>query len=177
MSINAINGVRENNSGPFWKWQKLIRLQGLSSKHWFLFECQSPTTIFFKLHRAKIGFDAFQRKALYCETKCLSWKHWFLFQSQSPTTILTIWLRLLARWCNTGSPTMRSFWISKNCHCRWGCTINDQSTIWKSDCTDWSAVSHEPITFSKSDWLVAYRRMIPHKGNDLTMMQATRHST
>ena len=43
----------------------------------------------------------------------LSWKHWFLFQSQSPTTILTIWLRLLARWCNTGSPTMRIFWLKK----------------------------------------------------------------
>ena len=42
---------------------------------------------------------------------------------------------------------------------------------------DLLSVSHEPITFSKSDWLVAYRRMIPHKGNDLTMMQATRQST
>ena len=110
----------------FWRWFWFDRRQG--ERLWSVTTDQAP--FFFKLRRAKIGFDAFQRKALYW-IQGLSWKHWFLFQSQSPTTILTIWLRLLARWCDTGPRIMIIFWISKNCHYWWACVaqsmINPQS--------------------------------------------------
>ena len=176
MSINAINDVRENNSAPFWKWQKLIRLQGLSSKHWFLFECQSPTTIFFKLHRAKIGFDAFQRKALW-DKACLENTDSF-FRVRVPRPF---WQFGSDCWPDGATQALRQWEVFESQKIVIvgevaQSMINPQSENLTAQ-IDLLSVSHEPITFSKSDWLVAYRRMIPHKGNDLTMMQATRQST
>ena len=128
---HAVSGLQKRWSSiledhSFWRWFWFDRRQG--ERLWSVTTDQAP--FFFKLRRAKIGFDAFQRKALYW-IQGLSWKHWFLFQSQSPTTILTIWLRLLARWCDTGPRIMNFFWISKNCHHWWACVaqsmINPQS--------------------------------------------------
>ena len=151
MSINAINGVRENNSGPFWKWQKLIRLQGLSSKHWFLFECQSPTTIFFKLHRAKIGFDAFQRKALYCETRLVLKTLIPFLESESHDHFDNL-AQIAGQMVQHRLSDNENFLNLKKLSLLVSlcCTINDQSTIWKSDSTDWSSNANHK---AKSAWL------------------------
>ena len=149
---HAVSGLQKRWSSiledhSFWRWFWFDRRQG--ERLWSVTTDQAP--FFFKLRRAKIGFDAFQRKALYCETRLVlktlipfseseSHDH---FDNLAQIAGQMVWHRTTD---NDNFLNLKKLSLLVSLCC----TINDQSTIWKSDSTDWSSNANHK---AKSAWL------------------------
>ena len=131
----------------FWRWFWFDRRQG--ERLWSVTTDQAP--FFFKLRRAKIGFDAFQRKALYCETRLVLKTLIPFLESESHDHFDNL-AQIAGQMVQHRLSDNENFLNLKKLSLLVSlcCTINDQSTIWKSDSTDWSSNANHK---AKSAWL------------------------
>ena len=149
---HAVSGLQKRWSSiledhSFWRWFWFDRRQG--ERLWSVTTDQAP--FFFKLRRAKIGFDAFQRKALYCETR-LVLKTLIPFSESESHDHFDNLAQIAGQMVQHRLSDNENFLNLKKLSLLVSlcCTINDQSTIWKSDSTDWSSNANHK---AKSAWL------------------------
>ena len=149
---HAVSGLQKRWSSiledhSFWRWFWFDRRQG--ERLWSVTTDQAP--FFFKLRRAKIGFDAFQRKALYCETRLVLKTLIPFLESESHDHFDNL-AQIAGQMVQHRLSDNENFLNLKKLSLLVSlcCTINDQSTIWKSDSTDWSSNANHK---AKSAWL------------------------